>query len=226
MQIDPAPQRSAKGERTREHILDTALRLFGEQGYEATTMRSIAAAAETSLGLTYRYFTSKEDLVLALYQRLTSEMATLAAELPPGPIAQRFVTMIRLKLELLGPYRELLGALFAAALAPQSRVAVLGDDSAEFRARGLAIYRMVISGASDALREPQAGELATVLYAAYLSLILFWLNDRTPGYHSTHELIAIARTSLGLARPLLGLPPVSRLLKRLARAINPVFGGL
>ena len=55
-----------KGERTREHLLDTALRLFTSAGYEATTMRDIAAAAECSLGLAYRYFASKEEFVLAL----------------------------------------------------------------------------------------------------------------------------------------------------------------
>ena len=33
-----------KGERTREHLLDTALRLFTTTGYEATTIRGIAAA--------------------------------------------------------------------------------------------------------------------------------------------------------------------------------------
>lgn len=71
MATEHTPAITSKGERTREHILDTALRLFSEQGYEQTTMRGIAAAAETSLGLAYRYFTSKEDLVLALYERLT-----------------------------------------------------------------------------------------------------------------------------------------------------------
>ena len=44
-----ATQLTPKGERTREHILDTALSLFIEKGYDATTMRDIAVAAESSL---------------------------------------------------------------------------------------------------------------------------------------------------------------------------------
>src|ERR671920_2372972 len=49
-----------KALRTRERILEAALRLFAERGYEATTMRDVAREAGASLGLAYRYFASKE----------------------------------------------------------------------------------------------------------------------------------------------------------------------
>jgi len=58
---------SAKGERTRERILDVALDLFRERGYEATTMRMIAKAAGVSLGNSYYYFPSKDHLVQSFY---------------------------------------------------------------------------------------------------------------------------------------------------------------
>lgn len=219
------PARAAtKGERTREHILDTALRLFTEQGYEATTMRAIAAAAETSLGLTYRYFAGKEELVLALYQRLSEQMLAQAAELPRATLARRFEAAMQQKLALLSPYRDALGSLFSAALNPGSSVAVLGESSAEFRRHGLQIFYFVVSGASDAPRERQARQLATLLYTAYLALVLFWLNDRTPGYSATNDLISLSRQALALGRPVLGLPPVAKLLARLARTIGTVFG--
>jgi len=51
-----------KARRTRERIFEVALGLFGERGYEATTMRDIARAAGASVGLTYRYYASKEVL--------------------------------------------------------------------------------------------------------------------------------------------------------------------
>ena len=56
-----------KALRTRERILEAALRLFAERGYEATTMRDVAREAGASLGLAYRYFGSKEEFALALY---------------------------------------------------------------------------------------------------------------------------------------------------------------
>ena len=50
-----------KARRTRERILEAALALFAERGYEATTMRDVAREAGASLGLAYRYFESKEE---------------------------------------------------------------------------------------------------------------------------------------------------------------------
>jgi AcrR family transcriptional regulator len=49
-----------------ERILDAALRLFREAGYDAVRTEDIAAAAEVSVGTLYNYFENKGDLLLAL----------------------------------------------------------------------------------------------------------------------------------------------------------------
>lgn len=46
----------------RQEILDTALKLFGEKGYEKTSITDIAKAIGVAQGLCYRYFPSKEAL--------------------------------------------------------------------------------------------------------------------------------------------------------------------
>src|SRR5215216_3523295 len=184
-----ATQLTPKGERTREHILDTALGLFIEQGYDATTMREIAAAAECSLGLTYRYFARKEDLVLALYQRTADDQEAYVQSLPPAPIADRFALAMHAKIAQIAPYRDAFGALFGAP------------------------------------RDRQARQLATVLYALHLAMLLFWLHDRSPDQRATNDLIKLARDTLALVRPVLRVPPISKALARLAQAIEPVFGG-
>lgn len=46
----------------KQEILDTALRLFGEKGYEKTSITDIAKAIGVAQGLCYRYFPSKEAL--------------------------------------------------------------------------------------------------------------------------------------------------------------------
>jgi AcrR family transcriptional regulator len=56
--------RERKKQKTRWAIQEHALRLISEQGYDATTVDQIAAAAEISPSTFFRYFKSKEDLII------------------------------------------------------------------------------------------------------------------------------------------------------------------
>jgi AcrR family transcriptional regulator len=62
----PAPRglRERKKAQTRAAIQRHALRLFEQSGYSTTTMEQIAAAADVSPSTLYRYFPTKEDLIL------------------------------------------------------------------------------------------------------------------------------------------------------------------
>lgn len=77
----PGPRQRRKA-KARAAIQREALDLFREHGYEATSMRQIAEAADISESTLFRYFPTKEDLVL--WDQL--DLAWLAAlrALPPG----------------------------------------------------------------------------------------------------------------------------------------------
>lgn len=219
----PTAPLTRKGERTRQHILDTALALFASKGYQQTTLREIAAAADCSLGLTYRYFTSKEEMVLALYRRLTQDLSERLRALPPAPLSERFVRAMRLKLELLTPYRAVLGALFGAAVDPASSISTLREHSVEAQQDAQNLFELVVACATDAPPAPQAEGLATLLYSAHLALLLFWLHDRNPESTATDDLVTFAGQALALAGPLMGLEEVAAMLERLTAALGPVI---
>src|SRR5437868_6016902 len=67
------PGTTSQGQAARQLLYDTAIRLIGERGFENTTLRDVAAAAGVSVGLLYRYFPSKQAVVLALYEELSAE---------------------------------------------------------------------------------------------------------------------------------------------------------
>ena len=216
--------RTSKGEQTRERIFDTAIALFQTKGYETTTMRDIAAEAGCSLGLAYRYFDRKEDLVLALYRHLANELARQVEGLSAASVANRFEQTMRAKLALVTPYRDILGALFSAGIDPKSSLSVLGDNTADIRQQVINTYKTVISQATDAPKEPLASQLALMLYGTHLATLLFWMHDRSPNAQATGELIDLTRDGLALIRPMLGLPPISKLLTRLTKVIEPMLG--
>jgi AcrR family transcriptional regulator len=64
-----SPQSTRDPGGKRDAILDAALGLFAERGFHGTAVPAVAEAAKVGAGTLYRYFSSKEALVNALYQR-------------------------------------------------------------------------------------------------------------------------------------------------------------
>lgn len=107
----PRAARTAKGEATRERVLESAATLFSEHGFDATSVESIAAAAGITAAGMYRHFPTKDALLLAVAERatrtsaarralgagqLSTELAALFAEYTaPGQTVRR-----RLSIEL------------------------------------------------------------------------------------------------------------------------------
>jgi AcrR family transcriptional regulator len=83
VQRQAAGLRERKKAKTRTAIQQQALRLFREQGYQATTVEQIAEAAEVAPSTVFRYFATKEDLaVLDDYYSLAEAMAEALAAQP------------------------------------------------------------------------------------------------------------------------------------------------
>ncbi|MFF3209596.1 TetR family transcriptional regulator [Streptomyces sp. NPDC002886] len=81
--------RESKKLRTRRQLAATALELFLERGFDAVSVADIAAAAEVSKPTLFRYFPSKEDLVLDRFADHQDEAARVVRERAAGqtPVA-------------------------------------------------------------------------------------------------------------------------------------------
>ncbi|HEV2362930.1 MAG TPA: TetR/AcrR family transcriptional regulator [Caulobacteraceae bacterium] len=64
-----APAEAEDVAQTRQEIIDAAAFLFSSRGFEATTMRDVAAHTGRTSGAVYYHFDSKEDLLLAVHAR-------------------------------------------------------------------------------------------------------------------------------------------------------------
>ena len=75
--------RRAREQELRQRFVDAALALFGERGFDATTVTEIAAAANVSRRTFFRYFGRKEDVVLAWLDEVGAVLGKRMAERPP-----------------------------------------------------------------------------------------------------------------------------------------------
>src|SRR6516164_10407376 len=105
----PGGLRERKKARTRAAIREHALRLFREQGYQRTTVEQIASAAEVSPSTFFRYFPTKEDLVLQddmdtrmleAFERQPSDLSPLSAV--RAAVREMFDSYTEADLETLG----------------------------------------------------------------------------------------------------------------------------
>jgi AcrR family transcriptional regulator len=193
-QMNPVKKKetkTVKGEQTKALILNSALDLLADRGYEKTTMRAIAEKAGVSLGNAYHYFNSKEHLIQAFYQRTHEEH--LAASLPvlekEPSLKARLLGIMRLKIATLEPYHEFAGVLFKTAADPHSPLNPFGHDAAPVRRDSIQLFESLVADAKNRLPTDLRAELPYLLWLYHMGVILFWIHDSSPKRARTHRVI-------------------------------------
>jgi AcrR family transcriptional regulator len=180
-----------KSEATRAQILDVALDLFRRHGFESTTMRGIAAEAGVSLGSAYYYFESKEDLVMAFYERTMEAMAPRleAAVARNAGFEDRIAALLAVKFDYFQTSRTFLGALLRHAADPLNRLSPFSDATRPIRDRDQEFFARAIAESRE-IRVPAelAAHLPQLLWLYQMGLILYWIYDRSPGQRRTRIL--------------------------------------
>jgi len=183
--------KTAKGEQTRALILNTALDLLQEHGYEKTTMRAIAKKAGVSLGNAYHYFDTKEHLIQAFYHRTHQEhlAATVPALAQHADMKNRLLAVLRLKISTLEPYHEFAGVLFKTAADPRSPLNPFAHESEQVRRDSIKLFEDLVADTKARMPPDLRAELPYLLWLYHMGIILFWIHDSSPKQARTFQLI-------------------------------------
>jgi AcrR family transcriptional regulator len=203
------PGQTSQGAAARDRLYATAMQLIAARGYEATTLRDIAKEAGVSVGLLYRYFPSKQAIVIALYDELSSEYARQAGEMPLGKWRDRFIFALNTSLRVLEPHQVALRAL-TPVLVGDPEEGIFSASTAFSRLRVQRVFEEAVVGSSDAPKQPLSEALGRLLYLVHLAVLLWWLLDKSSNQRATATLVSLAQQLLPSAALTLRVPSVRR----------------
>ena len=214
-----------KAEGTRARILETALNLFRERGFDQTAMRDIAVAAGVATGAAYYYFESKEALVMTFYQEANISMHDRieVALAKKTDLKSRLRAVIEVKFDYFAPNRKFLGALLRHAADPEHPLSPFSKETREIRERDMLHFSEALDGSNLRLPDDLRPHLPRLLWLSQMGLILFWIYDRSENQARTERLVD---KSLGIIASLLKLSkspflrPVRRTAIELLDALN------
>jgi AcrR family transcriptional regulator len=175
----------------RGRVLDAALELASEGGYDAVQMRDVAARAQVALGTIYRYFSSKDHLLAAcqveLWRDQAGRLATRPAQgaTPADRVAQLMERAMRgAELE---PKRT--AALVTATSSPDPAVR-------ECQAEIMAIMDRVLEDAMGDVDPDRRAQVALTLRQVWFAWLLGWVNGWNDAATVSRELVNTARILL------------------------------
>ncbi|HEY3055854.1 MAG TPA: TetR/AcrR family transcriptional regulator [Thermoanaerobaculia bacterium] len=175
-----------RSERSRQQILDSALKLFSHRGYGATSVRDIAEDAGLSKGNVYHHFPDKESIFRALLDRYFQAMSTpdfpFNRALASGTFPENLEALGRAARDTVRDYREYVALIYVDVVEfdgshVRKFYAEMADRFDAFiKAHGM--EEELRSKLQDGLSPISAVMLATRIFYNYFSIeILFGVKD-------------------------------------------------
>ncbi len=210
-----------KNSETSQQILNAALSLWSEKGYEASTMRELARRLGMGASSLYFYFESKEEIVHYLYAAVNERaMARFAAE-DDGEkdLGKNLARYLTIKVELLEPQRGCIAAIFKEAVDPASRLSPVSHDSEDVLRASTGFFRELVERAG--VPEDRRERSARLVWVLHVGVLLYWLHDRSPNAANSRKLIAKTTALTGLAPLVERVPGADELVELLSAVLEP-----
>lgn len=168
--------RAAETEARKARLVDAAVALAGEGGYEAVQMRDVAARADVALGTLYRHFSSKDQLLVAALREQAAALRDALERRPPvgaGP-AERVADVLRRASRALERNPRVTGALVTALFAND-------PEAAEHKAAVREHLDGLIARALDGADVGDVDGVVDVLGHTWIATLAFWASGLGDG---------------------------------------------
>jgi AcrR family transcriptional regulator len=168
---------------TRQRILQSARRLFADNGFDATTTRDIAHAAGIAAGTLFNYFPTKETILASLASEALAEVSDPTES--AVSLDEALFSLIAAGLRKLKPFRRHLPVLLETALSPLA-IKTPHESAAALRTSQLEAVAALAAADGHAPLSPTALQLYWTLYTGVLA---FWAADSSPRQEDTLALL-------------------------------------
>jgi len=180
--------REQKKQKTRLAIMTAAIRLFGEQGYEKTSIEDLASVAGIGKTTIYGYFSTKQEIFQAFCdEEVESSFSFLRESVDPeAPLLEQLVTLFMLQFQFVTENREFGRHLLREMAFPKSR----SESSLEHTQRYLDTLEELLERARDKGQVKPTALLPTAsasFYMLYLGTLSGWYNGHMPDLQAVEE---------------------------------------
>jgi TetR/AcrR family transcriptional regulator, cholesterol catabolism regulator len=155
----------------RQRVIDAAMSLGLEGGYEAVQMRDVAARADVAMGTVYRYFTSKDHLLAAALVHWVELLDARLAQQPArgaGP-AERVLDVLDRALRAMARQPKLVSAVFTSLSSPD-------PGAVACQQQVTALMERIITRAIGEPQPPDPAERSRIIGHVWYSALVGWIN--------------------------------------------------
>jgi AcrR family transcriptional regulator len=171
--LDPELRLTPKQDARRRRVMQAALDLGAEGGYEAVQMREVAATAQVALGTIYRYFASKDHLLLAAMGEWTGQLRGRLAQAPAKGelMSERLIDVLKRATRAMERQPKLTAAMVTALSAADVGIE---DATADVRSEIAAMAGDVL----DDLDDETKATILSIIGHVWYSTLTSWANGR------------------------------------------------
>jgi len=179
-------------EQTRIRLLEAAVDVISEKGFEKATMRGIAKQADVADATIYNYFATKDKLLYGYCEYVQQQvMAELKGidDFHEYSLQEQLHELVETELRLWLPAREFLQVVFAQTYAaPNVGHELLADSKTLLKTIVIELIDASIE-AGEMPEQPYQDLLPTLFWDYQTAILAYWLKDTSDGFANTTKLV-------------------------------------